>query len=177
MMHCSYCFTGRLTRSPYVFRAYRANAMVLPLTTAEDYASISRIVKPAVQSPVVCGFQEKYHLLEQIVDAAFTHLQPLERCVMTAMMPGGLRLPARLLRDDIFLLHQVGQETERLCRSGYSVLAIEESIIRHPLESGNNHLCIRWFPQITPQSHDGWRAFTDLIHQLNIVAADEVSDE
>lgn len=177
MMQCSHHFTGRLNRSPYAYRAYRANAMVLPLTTAEDYASVSRIDKPEAQSPVLCGFQEKYDLLEQIINAAFLHLQPLDRCVMTAMMPGGRRLPARLLQDDIFLLHQVDREAERLFLAGYSVLAIEESIIRHPLESGKNHLRLRWFAQHSPDSHDGWYALIDVLHQLNILAVDEARDE
>ena len=146
------------------------------MTTPEDYASVSRITKPDIQSPVLCSFQEKYHLLEQIVDAAFSHLQSLERCVITAMMPGGLRLPPRLLQEDVFLLHQVDQEAKRLFHDGYNVLAIEESIIRHPLESGNNHVCIRWFPQDLPQSNDGWNVFVSLLHQVNIVAVDEASE-
>ncbi|AVV37534.1 hypothetical protein C9381_10180 [Pantoea vagans] len=171
-MQCNHLFNGRLTRSPFAFRAYRANDRVLPLTTPEDYASLGRIKKPAVQSPVLCGFQEKYDLLEEIVNAAFSHLQPLDRCVMTAMMPGGLRLPARLLQDDIFLLHQVEQEAKRLFLDGYSVLAIEESMIRHPLESGSNHLLLRWFPQHSPQRQDGWDELVRFLHQLNIVAID-----
>ena len=177
MMQCNHQFTGQLNRSPHAFCAYRANAVVLPLTTPEDYVSISRIDKPEVQLPVLCGFQEKYDLLEQIINAAFLYLQPLERCVMTAMMPGGLRLPARLLQDDIFLLHQVDKEAKRLFIDGYSVLAIEESIIRHPLESGNNHLRLRWFSQHLPQSNDGWHALINVLHQMNIVAVDEACDE
>ncbi|MGX9253764.1 hypothetical protein [Pantoea ananatis] len=173
MMQCNHLFNGQLNRSPYAFRAYRANARVLPMTMPEDYTSLGRIEKPAVQSPVFCGFQEKYDLLEEIVNAAFLHLQPLNRCVMTTMMPGGLRLPARLLQDDIFLLHQVDQEAKRLFLDGFSVLAIEESIIRHPLESGRNHLRLRWFPQHSFQSQDGWDVLVRFLHQLNIVAIDE----
>ncbi|PHM70603.1 hypothetical protein [Xenorhabdus kozodoii] len=171
-MQPNHIFNGRLSGSPFSQKAWRADARILPLESVDDYSSLSRIPKPVFQAPVLCGFQEKYHLLEHIIFAAFNRLQPLEYCVMTAMMPGGRRLPARMLEDDIFLVHQVDAEVKRIYQAGYSLLSIEESIIRHPLEAGNNSLTLCWYAQMTEKGMQGWYEFIADLGRLNIKELD-----
>ncbi|HAF2128602.1 TPA: hypothetical protein G9F27_002782 [Salmonella enterica] len=161
-------FYGKFLGHPFPYGVSRANAMVLPMEQAEDYESLSRMPKPMRQSPVLCSFSEKYLLLEQIVIAAFAHLHSLDRCVMTAMMPGGVRLPARLLMEDVFLVHHVDDEAERLRQGGCSVLAIEESIIRHPLEAGDNTLHLRWLGAEQATACQDWSGFLRVLSVLNI---------
>lgn len=162
-------FHGQFRGHSTPHRVSRANATILPMEQAEDYESLSRVPMPACRSPVLCNFPEKYHLLEQIIIAAFTHLPSLERCVMTAMMPGGVRLPVRLLMEDIFLVHDLEEETQRLRHSGCCLLAIEERIIRHPLEAGDNTLRLRWFNAKAPTAGQGWTDFVHVLSTLNIV--------
>lgn len=163
-------FHGQFIGRPFPYGSSRANAMVLPMEQAEDYASLSRIPKPSSQAPILCSFQEKYQLLEQVVCAAFANLHPLDRCVITAMMPGGMRLPARLLQPDVFLVHHVADEVRRLLRNGCSLLVIEESIIRHPLEAGDNTLRLCWYlgDKLAFQL-SGWPEFLDALSGLNII--------
>ncbi|MBF4801475.1 hypothetical protein [Aeromonas hydrophila] len=164
-------FYGKFLGRPFPYSVSRANTMAPQMAQAEDFESLSRIPKPINPSPVLCSFSEKYLLLEQLIIAAFAHLHSLDRCVMTAMMPGGVRLPARLLMEDIFLVHHVNDEAERLLQGGCSVLVIEESIIRHPLEAGDNSLHLRWLGAEHATARLDWSEFLLALSELNIMPA------
>src|SRR5437016_2060511 len=124
----TFTFSGQLVRTPFHGRPSRATARMLPLITPDYYASVVRLPVQTFSTPVLCSFQEKYQLLDQLIAEAFARLKPLDRCLMTAMMPGGVRLPERLLDSNVFLVHQLEPEYGKACAAGYSVLTVQESL-------------------------------------------------
>jgi len=146
--------------------------MILPLNTADDFSAVERLPSNDPPTQVWVSFQEKYEVLNRLLEEAFARLTPLDQCLMTAMMPGGVRIPARMLAADVFLVHTLEPERTRLLNEGLHLLTVEDSIVRHPLERGTNALRLAWH---SPQANEAaWATFIETIKPLGIAARTEL---
>jgi hypothetical protein len=165
-MSPAFFFSGKLIRTPATGRPFLTTTVVLPLNTPEDFIAVERLPANDPTTPIWVYFQEKYDLLTRVLDEAFLQLAPLDQCLMTAMMPGGVRMPLRMLAADVFLVHSLEPERTRLLGEGVSLLTIEDSIVRHPLEYGTNEIQLVWYGPHANES--AWVKFIDVTRSLGI---------
>ncbi|WP_321818278.1 MULTISPECIES: hypothetical protein [unclassified Paraburkholderia] len=91
-------------------------------------------------------YESKYALLAALIDEVRTTLDPRPaEVIVNVRMPGIARMPAGMFGDDIVVVDDVSAEVRRLRREGARFVAIRESLIRYPLEAGNNTLQLAWF--------------------------------
>jgi hypothetical protein len=165
-MSAPFFFSGELVRTPAPGRPFLATTVILPLNTPEDFISIERLPGNDPTTPIWVYFREKYDLLTRVLDEAFLRLAPLDQCLMTAMMPGGVRMPLRMLAADVFLVHSLEPERTRLLGEGVNLLTIEDSIVRHPLDFGTNAIQMVWYG---PHANDAaWVKFIDVTKSMGI---------
>ncbi len=138
-----HAYLGRLERSPSRGRPVLARMDPLPLRTEADFAALRRTA-PRQIAPIRVGFVEKYELLAALCRAARAHLPSLDLIFVAMNMPCGLRLPADLLREDVLIWQCVEEEARRAVARGLCVLTIQDRLVRHMFEAGDNSLALTW---------------------------------
>ena len=106
-------FRGELIKMPFAGRASLAQAMMLPLITDNDFEVFSQL--DSSTKPVYLSIAEHFQLLSELV-AIMQQQQPETNILVRVSMPGGMRLPANLLADNVLLMEQVQQEEQLICQ-------------------------------------------------------------
>ena len=60
-------------------------------------------------------------------------------------MPGGMRIPANLLADNILLLEDLSAEEQKLLTGGAPLLVIEDRFTRIEIDNNDNSICLRLY--------------------------------
>jgi hypothetical protein len=146
---------------------------MLPLTHENDYAAIAALPSLAKNVRVLVTMVQMQELMASIVENAKLHLAPFDLCLLTARMPAGPRIPARLLMSDVFLVGDLDAECKRLAARGFRFLAVDNRLVRHSLDAGDNTVTFEWFHQ----SHDlqAWNAFVESVAAMGFVGVPESS--
>lgn len=151
-------FSGVLQRRPFKQRATPAMAQILPLTTVNDFERFVEL--KSFGSPVFLNFFEHYDMLSQLVELAEKQWPELFVLVRVSM-PGGMRIPKTLLKDNVLLLEDIEAEEQKLSQYNESVLVIEDYFVHFDMEKGNNQLALRLYTD-----EPAIDAFTQMCEQL-----------
>lgn len=112
----------------------------LQLETADDFAAY-RAMAQADWPPILVSFSQKYQILDKVLEAIETHLDAdYDVLLMTLRVPGAMRFPKRYYSDRLFLVADLAMETHVLLKKGKRVLVVQEGLVRHPMETGQNEL-------------------------------------
>lgn len=162
----------RLHTSPPPHVPRPATASMIPLSSGEDFEAITALPSLSANVPVLVTMSQMQELMVAIVEQANLHLAPLDLCLLTARMPAGPRIPARLLEPDVFLVGNLDMERERLAVRNQRFLSIDNHLVRHNLDAGDNSVTVEWFQERpAPQA---WVAFVTSVTALGF-AQDDVS--
>ncbi|WP_299587618.1 hypothetical protein [uncultured Microbulbifer sp.] len=131
----------RLLRNPYPKQPKPCVAQILPLEGESDFLAISQL--PVGKTPVLLSFSEHYQLLVELLECVDSAGLEIDTILLRMQMPAGGRMPKQFLQDRVLMLQGVHEEELILHQQGTSYLVIEDTLIRHPLESGSNSLRLR----------------------------------
>jgi hypothetical protein len=144
-----------LVSAPYSGRLFRATTPMLRLTNEYDYASCHQLRASGDHICFHVSYSEKYQLLEWLLGLAREELQPLERILLTAKQPSAVRYPPCLLAEDVFMCHDASAQAQRMQDIGRPTLVIKDTLVRHPLEYGDNRIELSWIgPQLDPAAFE-----------------------
>lgn len=135
-------------------------------TTPEDYLSISRLMDDVTKKRIYLNPADNYWLLEQIIAQAEKVLPPIDYIVCALQMPGCCRLSERLLAEDIFLVTDLTYDREMLLAEGFTVLCIENNLVRDPVENQSNHLSLSLYAKET--AFDCWQNLVRVLASLGL---------
>ncbi|MCO1334749.1 hypothetical protein MO867_10400 [Microbulbifer sp. OS29] len=133
--------SGVLERNPYPLSPKVCEARMLPLKEESDFIAISAL--PVNTCPVLLNHTEHYRLLEELLQIIEQSSLSIDIILLRMQMPAGGRMPKAFLTDSVLMLHDVVGEESILLREGKSYIVIEDSLPRHPFESGSNQLEVR----------------------------------
>jgi hypothetical protein len=137
---------------------------MIPLFSEDDFAGISSLPSLPKSTRIFVTMAQMQELMAAVVESATQHLGPIDLCLLTARMPAGPRIPVRLLEPDVFLVGDLYAESKRLATQGLRFLTIDNKLVRHSLDTGDNSIAFEWFNDaLTPQA---WTAFTESIVSL-----------
>jgi len=136
-------FTGQLSSLPFTNKPSAALARCMPLTNENDFEVFANL--PCSQAPVLINFIEHYQILNELVLFANELWQDELTILMRISMPGGMRLPASLLADNVLLMQDIKPEVEKLSGEVPHLLTIDDNFIRYQLEQGNNDISINLY--------------------------------
>ncbi len=135
-------FNGKITRRPFPATMTPAMAQTLPLLTENDFEVFSSL--PSNLTPVKLNFQEHYKILSDMVECAATNF-PEITVLCRISMPGGMRILAGLLQDNVLLLQDVKPEEEKLLKQGKPLMVVEDYFAHYELEKGDNSMSVRLY--------------------------------
>lgn len=147
-----FAFRGVLERPPFPDRAVVADTMTFPLQTAGDFENYTRF-DLRIDAPVLLSFQEHYRFLEQLLLAVDELALPLDMIFVRLSMPCIGRLPARLLREDVFMAIHNQLEIDTLLDEGHSLLVIDDWFKKHHLDCGDNRIHVDWYSDSSFDDH------------------------
>ncbi|WP_444890619.1 hypothetical protein [Microbulbifer sp. DLAB2-AA] len=133
--------SSRLLRNPYPQTPKLCAAQTLPLKGESDFLAISQL--PVGTTPVLLSFAEHYQLLVELLECLDQSGVLIEIILMRMQMPAGGRMPKVFLHERVLMLQDIQAEEYILQREGKPYLVIEDNLVRHPLEAGNNSIHIR----------------------------------
>jgi hypothetical protein len=112
----------------------------LQLETADDFAAY-RAMAIADWPPILVSFSQKYQILDKVLETVETHLDDdYDVLLMTLRVPGAMRFPKRYYSERVFLVADLEMEKKRLLEWNKRVLVVQEGLVRHPMETGQNEL-------------------------------------
>ena len=94
--------------------------------------------------PVWLNVREHYQLLSDLVDEA-QQCWPEIIIAVRISMPGGMRIPANLLAENILLLEDVAAEEQKLLAYANPLLVIEDRFTRVEIDNNDNSICLRLY--------------------------------
>ncbi|WP_444922477.1 hypothetical protein ACJJID_09275 [Microbulbifer sp. CnH-101-G] len=133
--------SSRLLRNPYPQNPKLCAAQTLPLQGESDFLAISLL--PVGNIPVLLSFSEHYQLLVELLECVDHSGVEIETILLRMQMPAGGRMPKLFLQERVLMLQDVQTEELILQKAGKPYLVVEDTLVRHPLESGRNNICIR----------------------------------
>lgn len=135
-----YC--GTLKRMPFADKPSIAEAQMLPLTTDNDFSVFANFTSSP--NPVFINVREHYQILSELVDEA-KQCWPDITILIRISMPGGMRIPANLLADNVLLLEEVAFEEQKLVALAHPLLVIEDHFSRIEIDNNNNSINLRLY--------------------------------
>ncbi|MDR2031421.1 MAG: hypothetical protein LBP86_03995 [Azoarcus sp.] len=156
--------TARLLASPPPRIPLPAQATVFPLADENEYAAMAALPGVSSSVPILVTMTQMQELLAAVVELAAASLAPLDLCLLTARMPAGPRIPKRLLEPDVFLTGEIAPECRYCLDGGLTVLTMDNRIVRHPLDAGDNSLALAWYGP--DDGHERWRGFLEGLRDL-----------
>jgi hypothetical protein len=142
-------YHGTLVKMPYPTVPTKAAAGMLPLTTDNDFEVFSEFT--CSQFPVYLSIAEHYQMLSELVDLANNALPDIS-IVLRISMPGGMRLPANLLADNVLLLEDIAAEERIQTADNIRFLVIEDRFSRLEIENNTNAIDLRLYNEATANS-------------------------
>ncbi len=144
-------FNGKLTRVPFPHKPSAALARCMPLDNDNDFSVFSEL--PANNTPILINFIEHYEILSQLVTRANTLWPDSLTILIEISMPGGMRLPAPLLLDNVLLIQDASPEIKKLKGNTDKLLVIQDQFVRYQIEKGDNSFHISLFEQDITKSN------------------------
>ncbi|KGJ93907.1 hypothetical protein [Colwellia psychrerythraea] len=135
-----YC--GTLSRMPFPDMPSIAEAQMLPLTTDNDFSVFANFTSSPY--PVFVNVREHYQILSDLVDEAQL-CWPKITIIVRISMPGGMRIPANLLADNVLLLEDITCEEQKLVVFENSLLVIEDYFTRIEIDNNDNSVRLRLY--------------------------------
>jgi hypothetical protein len=158
-------YLGQLNNIPFANKPSAALARCMPLANESDFDVFSQL--PCSDAPILINFIEHYQILNELVNQA----NALWDCELTILlrisMPGGMRLPASLLADNVLLMQDVEPELKRLSSKVKHLLVIDDHFIRYQLEQGDNAIAISLFT-LSAQQNTRFKQFIAKLAHYNI---------
>ena len=135
-------YRGTLKRMPFAHKPSIAEAQMLPLTNDSDFAVFANFTSSPY--PVLLNVREHYQILSDLVDKA-QQCWPGIFIAIRISMPGGMRIPANLLADNILLLEDLAAEEQKLIASANPLLVIEDRFSRIEIDNNDNSIRLRLY--------------------------------
>jgi hypothetical protein len=160
-------YVGQLFNVPFANKPSAALARCMPLSNDNDFAIFANL--PCSDAPVLINFIEHYQILNELVLFA-NELWPEELTILIRIsMPGGMRLPASLLANNVLLMQDIQPEVEKLTGRVTHLLTIDDNFIRYQLEQGRNQISIN-LSSLGKNQQVNFSKFIAKIEQFNIGA-------
>jgi hypothetical protein len=156
-----------LVRPPFPNQPIRVEVEPMALSSEEDFALFQELSE-ANDCPIYVSPRELYQLLETILECALTVLPGIRMTIMKVNMPGGLRLPERLVTDDVFLVQNVDVVFEECRCREISCLALMHDVRRFPIEAGRNRIKLKYAR--AAGGADAARQLTDALAPLGLIS-------
>ena len=115
---------------------------MLPLTTDNDFSVFANFTSSPY--PVLINVREHYQILSDLVAEALL-CWPDITIIIRMSMPGGMRIPANLLADNVLLLEDVAYEEKKLLALAHPVLVIEDHFTRIEIDNNDNNISLRLY--------------------------------
>ncbi|WDE02323.1 hypothetical protein [Thalassomonas actiniarum] len=135
-------FTGTLTRRPFPNKPSIAEAQMLPLSSDSDFEVFTSF--NSATCPVLLNVREHYQLLSDLVDEAQV-CWPDVFILIRLSMPGGMRIPAKLLTDNVLLLEDITFEEQKLIDIASPLLVVEDRFSRVEIDNNDNSIHLRLY--------------------------------
>ncbi|WP_281557901.1 hypothetical protein [Thalassomonas sp. RHCl1] len=135
-------FTGTLTRRPFPNKPSIAEAQMLPLTSDSDFEVFTSF--NSATCPVLLNVREHYQLLSDLVDEAQARWPDIFILIRLSM-PGGMRIPAKLLADNVLLLEDISFEEQKLIDIAKALLVVEDRFSRVEIDNNDNSIHLRLY--------------------------------
>ncbi|GAA4222757.1 hypothetical protein GGQ68_001005 [Sagittula marina] len=135
-------YHSQLRHRPYPDQVISGDFNSLQLETADDFAAY-RAMAQSRWAPILVSFSQKYQILDRVLAAIEAHLDDDYDVLLTTLrVPGAMRFPKRYYDDRLFLVADLAMETARQVSRGARVLVMQEGLVRHPMETGQNELVL-----------------------------------
>lgn len=178
-------YKATLTRMPNPHKPSLAQSQMLPLLTDNDFEVFSEF--SSSHHPVLLNVAEHYQLLSALVDSA-NQQWPNITIMIRLSMPGGMRIPANLLADNVLLLEDITDEEQKLKlelehqlesnqQAVTGLLVIEDRFRRIEIDNNDNAISLRLYHTFNNTLNDSLNstsnstlsdnALQPLIEQLN----------
>jgi hypothetical protein len=155
-------FRSQLLSSPFPDSLVSANLQPAVLQSEADFIAFAAFAR-RTWAPVLLSFAQKQAFMKSVVGAVWRHLDGcVDMIVINCRVPAGGRMANELGDVGVLLVSELAPEAERLARAGRSFVTIDEGLVRHPLEAGDNQLDLDWHLP----SADGQQRFTLLTQEL-----------
>ena len=145
-------FQGSLEKMPFGNRPSKAGAQMLPLSKASDFEVFADFT--STDQPVLLSIPEHYEILSELAGLANEHLPNITMLVRISM-PGGMRIPANLLADNVLLAEDLEAEEHKLVasltlnqdinNSANPLLVIEDRFTRMEIDNNDNSIKLRLY--------------------------------
>jgi len=155
-------YRGTLKSMPFPHKPSIAEAQMLPLTCDSDFEVFTGFTSSSC--PVLLNVREHYQLLSDLVDVA-QKCWPGITILIRISMPGGMRIPAKLLTDNILLLEDITGEEQSLITVANPLLVIKDRFSRVEIDNNDNSIRLRLYAQEQDAQQPG-DALTPLISCL-----------
>jgi len=160
-------YLGQLLSVPFENKPSAALARCMPLSSDNDFTVFANL--PCSDAPVLINFIEHYQILNELVLLA-NELWPQELTILIRIsMPGGMRLPASLLANNVLLMQDIQPEVEKLTGKVTHLLTIDDNFIRYQLEQGHNKISIN-LHSLANNQHVNFSKFIAKLEHFNIGA-------
>jgi|GEM_PF-2054265 len=110
----------------------------------DSYMSLHRLVSD-FPIPIYISPKDNYLLLEDIVFKAHELIPTIDYFIIDAQMPGCSRIPKRLLAADVLFVNDMDTDRDILLNEGFSVLTINNGLVRSIFEIANNTIALSLF--------------------------------
>lgn len=169
------CYHAHLTQHPYPDELIPAELLQSPqLSTQDDFSAYRAFAKKS-WAPILVSFAQKYRFMDSLLEIVETHLAAhYDIMLMTCRVPGTMRFPDRFNSDKVFLVADIDAEMQRLLARGARFAVIEEGIVRHPMEQGQNEFALRLQnPEAAAKA--AFEACTQALSKAGLTPAGQVS--
>ncbi|WDE09094.1 hypothetical protein SG34_030460 [Thalassomonas viridans] len=151
-------YRGTLKSMPFPHKPSVAEAQMLPLTSDSDFEVFTGFSSSSC--PVLLNVREHYQLLSDLVDVA-QECWPGITILVRISMPGGMRIPAKLLTDNILLLEDVAAEEQKLVAANKTFLVVEDRFSHVEIDNNDNSIYLRLYA-----NEDGQTLTTNALQPL-----------
>ncbi len=135
-------YQGTLIKRPYANTPSKASSGMLPLGKENDFEVFANFASSGY--PILLGIDEHYQLLSELVAHANEHLNK-PTILLRISMPGGMRLPANLLADNVLLAEAIENEEQKLVSQNIELLVIEDRFSRIKVDNNDNTIKLRLY--------------------------------
>ncbi|WP_299945145.1 hypothetical protein [uncultured Microbulbifer sp.] len=133
--------SANLLRNPYPHLPKLCSARTLPLEHAGDFQALSSLHVNSV--PILLNYSEHYKFIVNLLKCINSCNPQFKTLLLRMQMPAGGRMPREFLHEQVLMLQDVSNEEAILTQEGKAYLVIEDTLIRHPLEAGQNTIRVR----------------------------------
>lgn len=129
-----------LVANPYPNTPCMSQAMVMPLVTERDFASMGAL--PSGDVAILLNHEEHYRLLDGLLQLLWQATPELQ-ILLRMQMPAGGRMPRSFLDERVLMVQDVADEESRWQPHHGALLVIDDHLPRYPLEAGDNTTRLR----------------------------------